>query len=472
MSHLVARRPRHGWALLLAAIALTAVPATARAASVFGSSGFVFYQAAPGEQNDVTVGQSGGTLTITDAGVATISDGSPTDDCTVTGNTATCANASFVSMMLGDLDDTADMGSLPSSMEDTIDGGAGDDELTGSPGQDSIGGGDGNDTISAGAGEDFLGGGNGDDVLNAEAGADFLIGDSTGTSASPGSDVLNGGDGDDFLGADPGPDALNGGSGFDTVSYIPPHTPAVTVTIDGVANDGNATDGAPGARDNVQTTIEAVQGSATEDTLIGSASGNELQGGYGDDSIDGSGGGDLIEGGPGDDNLTGGAGQDALSGERGDDTLNSADGVPDVDQCSIGTDTVNGDALDLVFGDCEQVSGATIGGPPGPPGPTGAPGPQGPPGVLVLVAYQARVSARRVTVSYALTGPANVRLSVTPPHGRTITVARARGRAGINRISWNRRLNGRRAGRGTYRLTLSSTQNGRSASSHLIVRLR
>jgi Ca2+-binding RTX toxin-like protein len=396
---------------------------------------------------------------------------------------------------------------LPSSVADNIDGGAGDDQLTGSPGDDTINGGDGNDTtfagdgsdqvgggagndtISAGDGADFVAGGDGNDTVNGEAGADSLTGDGFfGATASPGNDVVHGGEGDDMLGADPGADVLDGGDGFDTVYYDwgpGVHTPAVTVTIgDGVANDGNVSDGPPGARDDVQATVEGLQGTAGDDTLIGSAAGNELRGNDGNDTIDGGGGGDDIQGGSGNDTLTGGAGQDALSGERGDDTLNSSDAGPDLDQCGIGTDTVSGDALDLVFADCETVNGATIGGPQGPQGPggptgatgpqgaTGATGPQGPPGTLVLIAYQARVSARHVTVSYALTGAANVTLSVTAPRGRPTVVSRARGRAGINHITWNRRLNGKRAGHGTYRLTLSSTQNGRTATSRLTVRLR
>jgi hypothetical protein len=117
-------------------------------------------------------------------------------------------------------------------------------------------------------------------------------------------------------------------------------------------------------------------------------------------------------------------------------------------------------------------------GPAGPAGSVGPLGPTGPAGVpgqdgrLVLVAYQAGVATRRVTVRYALTGPAGVTLRVKPPRGATVTVAKADGKAGINTIRWNRRIKGRRAARGTYRLTVTASAGGRTASSSLVVRLR
>ena len=277
---------------------------------------------------------------------------------------------------------------------------------------------------------------------------------------------------------------MNGGNGFDTADYQFIEPGGVTVTVGDGANDGNANDEVAGIRDDVQATVERVEGTSAGDTLVGGATGNELRGNGGDDTLDGAGGGDDIQGGIGNDILTGGTGQDSLSGERGDDTLNSGDAGPDVDQCGIGTDTVNGDTFDMVFADCETVSGATIGGPQGPVGPTGPQGPTGPTGPtgpagpagndgqLVLVAYQARVTSRRVTVRYALTGPANIALRVKPSSGPTRTVARTTGKAGINSVSWNRRLGGRRAPRGRYRLSVVASAGGRDATSSIRVRLR
>lgn len=122
-------------------------------------------------------------------------------------------------------------------------------------------------------------------------------------------------------------------------------------------------------------------------------------------------------------------------------------------------------------------------GPPGGPGTGGSPGPGGAPGTAgapgrdgrtVLVAYRADVSARRVTVRYALTGRSAVTLRVTGPGTRRpVVVARRAGHAGLNTIFWNRRLaRGRAARPGRYRLAVTATVAGRSATSTLSARLR
>ena len=51
-------------------------------------------------------------------------------------------------------------------------------------------------------------------------------------------------------------------------------------------------------------------------------------------------------------------------------------------------------------------------------------------------------------------------------------MAKAKGKAGINRVSWNRRIKGRKRRRGTYKLTITATAGGRTVSSTLTVRLR
>lgn len=114
-------------------------------------------------------------------------------------------------------------------------------------------------------------------------------------------------------------------------------------------------------------------------------------------------------------------------------------------------------------------------------GATGAAGPAGPAGGvsaaatterLVLVSYQQRITSRRVSVRYALTSQAKVTLTVVPPKGRSVTVAKADGRVGRNVIAWNRRLSGRRAKPGTYRLRVTATAGRQSATSTVRVRLR
>lgn len=111
-------------------------------------------------------------------------------------------------------------------------------------------------------------------------------------------------------------------------------------------------------------------------------------------------------------------------------------------------------------------------GSPGATGPQGPAGPQGATSPLVLVAFRATVSARRVVVRYAITGTAVLALAVRRSGGRRTTVVRAVGRRGIRKISWNRRIGGRRAPRGRYRLYLTATRDGRSVTSAIAVRLR
>jgi sugar lactone lactonase YvrE len=110
-------------------------------------------------------------------------------------------------------------------------------------------------------------------------------------------------------------------------------------------------------------------------------------------------------------------------------------------------------------------------GPPGPSGPGGAPGPKGatgPPGQsgeLVLVAFETTVKHGAVTVRYAITAAAKLALTVKPPHGAAVTVARATGHAGVGALSWNEKLHGKRAKHGRYLLTITATLNGKHTSS-------
>jgi hypothetical protein len=127
-----------------------------------------------------------------------------------------------------------------------------------------------------------------------------------------------------------------------------------------------------------------------------------------------------------------------------------------------------------------------VAGPPGPAGPAGPAGPTGPPAApvagppgpagpaagLVLVAFQTRVTAKRVTVKYALTGPAQVTLTVQPRKGKSRRVTTATGKLGVNAISWNRKLGKKAAKAGTYKLLLAATVGGRQSKTSISARLR
>ena len=90
---------------------------------------------------------------------------------------------------------------------------------------------------------------------------------------------------------------------------------AVTITLDGWADDGEAGEG-----DNARTDVENAVGGSGNDMISGSTAVNSLSGGAGNDQIA------------------------------------SADGVSDHDACGAGDDTVSADSSDAVDGDCEHTT--------------------------------------------------------------------------------------------------------------------
>ena len=239
---------------------------------------------------------------------------------TVTATEARCF-AEQVNAYLGDLNDTftgANFNSIPFSYDHLgVDGGSGDDSLTGGPGNvfgdgqiliggeggDFISGGGGTDTLQGGPGGDVLDGKGSNDTLEGGDGADTLRGDTGDDTLRGGADfdTYTGGPGNDRLENSADPDGFAGGDGFDTVDYtgstsFDPRLGllGVVVTIDDVANDGNGEidDGFfdPGPIDNVQSDIEAVVGTAGTDQLNGGTAAL-------DQSFTGAGGDDTFTGG-------------------------------------------------------------------------------------------------------------------------------------------------------------------------------
>jgi Ca2+-binding RTX toxin-like protein len=117
-------------------------------------------------------------------------------------------------------------------------GGSGDDTILGNDAPNALFGMDGNDTIGGYGGKDTLNGSGGNDKLWGDAGNDSLVG-------GDGADTLRGGDGADWF---------SSWTGVDTVSFDD-HAVPVTVTLDGVANDGAAEEG-----DNVLPGAETIVG--------------------------------------------------------------------------------------------------------------------------------------------------------------------------------------------------------------------
>jgi Ca2+-binding RTX toxin-like protein len=205
-------------------------------------------------------------------------------------------------------DDVLD-GGANSPGDDTIDGGPGNDTEYGRAGDDELHGGDGIDSLSGSGGNDTLRGENGDDNLRGGAGPDTvdggdgndivdgaepdLIGADAGDdlSGGAGKDLLLGEDGNDMLDGGTGPDVMDGGDGTDTVSYDG-RPDKVTVTLDGVANDGEGGEG-----DNVMPDVENIVGGTVGDDLWGDNSANRVDGGTGEDYLNGNAGRDVLVGG-------------------------------------------------------------------------------------------------------------------------------------------------------------------------------
>jgi Ca2+-binding RTX toxin-like protein len=97
--------------------------------------------------------------------------------------------------------------------DDTVYAGTGADQVNAGEGDDQVSGDEGADTISGGSGADYLYGGDGDDVVSGEAGNDVVVGDA-------GNDVMSGGAGNDVLVGGLGNDTylFNVGDGTDTIS--------------------------------------------------------------------------------------------------------------------------------------------------------------------------------------------------------------------------------------------------------------
>jgi len=177
--------------------------------------------------------------------------------------------------------------------------------------------------VSGGGGNDTFLGSYGKETWWGDTGDDLLIPDRVVMIA------------DDFPDPEYGPDDFFGGPGFDTIDYhrqapTDDGTPiGVTVTLDGVANDGMF--------DNVRPTVEHVIGTSVGDELGGRS------------------GAETLEGREGPDKISGGRGADLLLGGAGDDTVYAVDGIRDVVRCGTGAlDRLRADLIDSATG-CEVL---------------------------------------------------------------------------------------------------------------------
>lgn len=205
-------------------------------------------------------------------------------------------------------------------------------------------------------------------------------------TGTPAPETFAGSAADNVFDGGGGPDNFSGGGGADTVSYAS-RGGAVTVSIDGVADDGEAGEG-----DNIGLDIERVEGGAGDDVLASAPADEHFDGGPGTDTASyaartdpvvaslRTGGGAAVEHDTfqGVENLIGGSADDVLSGDDGDNTLVGGPGDDEVYGLA-GSDTVSyaartatvwadidGDAddgeateFDLIATDIENLTGGT-----------------------------------------------------------------------------------------------------------------
>jgi Ca2+-binding RTX toxin-like protein len=192
-----------------------------------------------------------------------------------------------------------------------IEGGDGDDVITGSAGAN---------TIYGGAGADALDGAAGNDTHYGDDGSDLIVG-------GAGDDVLSGGDGWNSFHGGAGRDVMIGGDGGDRFIYQGNESLSDDVLDGGAGHDEIVFYTEAGAgmslwlTDAMRTNIEQITGGDGNDAFNGLelTDGITLSGGAGFDYLAGSNGNDTLLGGDGSDFLLGWGGSDILTGGSGGD---------------------------------------------------------------------------------------------------------------------------------------------------------
>ena len=331
--------------LITGAAALGGAPAALGAEVNDGGSpggSTLFFAAGANEVNNLRVTQGETTVLFDDA--VPIADNSTS--CVAEGDNVRCTVRDALGQTifglfatLGDRDDSTTMAGVLLFTQQQ--GETGNDTLRGSAIRSDLSGDDGNDT---------------------------LIG---GTPPPGGSAALDFSSGSNMVGG-PGADRYESNNPSDTVDYRG-RTAALSVTLDGVADDGEAGEG-----DNVLPGIDTVVAGSGNDRLIGGAGDESLIGRQGNDVVEGLGGDDTASGNAGDDSLRGGDGSDRLDGGPGRDEMfggggiDSAelsdefpggDGAPTIRDQSVTLDDVANDGAagegDNVGADVEDVQTAS-----------------------------------------------------------------------------------------------------------------
>jgi Ca2+-binding RTX toxin-like protein len=253
----------------------------------------------------------------------------------------------------------------PVSFTSTLDGGAGDDTISGYNVGDVMIGGGGNDVISGGFGNDTMSGGSGIDTLYldshlssagltlsyaAQAAASVALSDGSVISGFEQFFVQSGSGNDSFnLSGDAhaGGSNIFAGAGRDTfkidaatqggtlvfrgdigqdrfIADFSASSTAVTLVDNGFGQGNLAATGLTAGYNEVEL-ITILAGSGNDDLGAG-AFADTLDGGAGNDTLYGGGGNDRLNGGLGADSINGADGNDIITGGEGKDTLTGGDG--------------------------------------------------------------------------------------------------------------------------------------------------
>ncbi|MBB4082851.1 beta strand repeat-containing protein [Brevundimonas lenta] len=251
------------------------------------------------------------------------------------------------------------------ALGDTLKGGLGADTLLGQGGNDVLWGGAGaGNTLQGGLGDDRYVlealdsvvevDGQGTDTVEARINAynlannvENLIYTGAGNFSGTGNalnNVMTGGAGDDLLRGRGGVDTLVGGGGIDTADYSQAAA-GVHARLDNMraVNDGD------GSTDTF-TSIEAILGSAFNDTLVGGALGDRLSGGLGADTLLGFAGNDILAGGQGLANqLQGGLGDDLYVLDAYDTIVEIAGQGHDTIEAHVGAHVMAANIEDMFY---------------------------------------------------------------------------------------------------------------------------
>jgi Ca2+-binding RTX toxin-like protein len=298
--------------------------------------------------NNFAVDSNSGLLRVTEGG-ASITVATSTTTINVNGGSEadviTIGEIADVNPLVLNIDGQADNDTITafdSNIGDVrlfLNGGTGNDTITGSRDGDSINGDGGDDSIIGGLGNDSADGGEGNDTLNGEAGNDTLVGNT-------GNDLLDGGDGDDLGSGSHGNDTAIGGLGNDTL-------------LGGfgrdVLNGNSGNDLLDGGRDNDQVLggsgDDSLKGGTGDDTVRGQSGNDLIKGGDGDDRIFGDSGNDIIDAGDGDDDVDAGNGNDIATGGDGNDTLNGMSGADTLLGGNGADNQIGGSGIDTLYGE-------------------------------------------------------------------------------------------------------------------------